>query len=230
MLKFMEFKNSSDRQELFFYGDIVSDSWSKWQNEDTCPQDVMDVLSQIDENKPLDIYINSGGGSVFAGIAIYNMLKRSKSYKTVHIDGLAASIASVIAMCGDKIIIPTNAYLMIHKPWNWIGGNANDMRKMADDLDRIEEGIINTYSEKLAEDCDIEQIRKMVNEETWIVGSEAKNYFNVEVFESNKAVASLSNLNCYNKVPDELLKPPIENQIDDSELENLKAKLELELL
>lgn len=229
MPKFIEFKNSSERQELFFYGDIVSDSWSKWQDEDTCPQDVMDVLNQIDENKPLDIYINSGGGSVFAGIAIFNMLKRSKCFKTVHVDGIAGSIASVIAMCGDKIIMPTNAYLMIHKPWNWTAGNSNDMRKMADDLDRIEEGIINTYSEKLADGCDIEQIRQMVNEETWIVGSEASKYFKVEVFESNKAAASLSDLNCYIKVPEELKLPAVQNQ-DDSELENLKAKLELELL
>lgn len=112
LLQCIKFKNDIDtgKQELYFYGDIVSDEMDKWQDTDTCPQDVQNILKQIDENKPLDIYINSGGGSVFAGLAIYNMLKRNKAQKTVHIDGLAASIASVIAMAGDKIIMPSNAF------------------------------------------------------------------------------------------------------------------------
>ncbi|WP_330594436.1 Clp protease ClpP, partial [Clostridioides difficile] len=65
----------------------------------------------------MNIYINSGGGSVFAGMAIYNMLKRHEGFKTVYVDGIAASIASVIALAGDRVVIPQNAYFMIHKPW-----------------------------------------------------------------------------------------------------------------
>ena len=208
MNKCIQFKNNSDspnapqKQELYFYGDIVSDEWSKWTDTDTCPQDVQGILSQIDQNKPLDIFVNSGGGSVFAGMAIYNMLKRSKCQKTVYIDGLAGSIASVIAMVGDTIVIPSNAFLMIHKPLCPMAGNANDMRKMACDLDKIEEGILNVYAEKLAKDCTTETIKQMVDDETWIVGSEANKYFNVEVIQSNKAVASISKLNNYDKVPD----------------------------
>lgn len=229
--KCIEFKNSTDKQELYFYGDIVSDEWSKWTDTDTCPQDVQDLLSQIDENKPLDMYINSGGGSVFAGISIYNMLKRNKSYKTAYIDGVAGSISSVIPMSADKIVIPNNAFLFIHKPWNYIAGNANDFRKMADDLDRIEQGILNVYQEKLTDGMDIETIKQMMDEETWIVGSEASKYFNVEVVQSNKAVASISNLSKYNKVPEELKeKVNIDTENNSKKLELLKAQLELELL
>jgi ATP-dependent protease ClpP protease subunit len=242
--KCIEFRNGADQQELYFYGDIVSDAWSKWTDADSCPQDVQDILNQIDQKQPLNIYINSGGGSVFAGLAIYNMLKRSKCQKTVYVDGLAASIASVIAMAGDKIVIPSNAFLMIHKPSALVGGNADDMRKMADDLDSIQQGILNVYADKLADGVDIKNIEKMVNDETWIVGSDASQYFNIEIAEANQAVASISNLNNYRNVPEELKPKPTgpenltENTLADQEekaaaeveaLKLLKAKLALEL-
>jgi ATP-dependent protease ClpP protease subunit len=258
--KCIQFKNNADSQQgLYFYGDIVSDEMDKWTSTDTCPQDIQDILNQIDANKPLNIYINSGGGSVFAGLAIYNMLKRSPCNKTVYVDGLAGSIASVIAMAGDKIVMPSNSFLMIHKPSCDIAGNSNDIRKMADDLDRIQEGILNVYAEKLAKDCSMDTIKQMVNNETWIVGSEASKYFNVEVVQSNKAVASVSNLNNYKHVPDAFKEMKNDKNTDTGcmcnqcsladkcskgnmannkqcdnivkeELEKLKAKLELELL
>lgn len=202
--KCIEFKNNTDNQSLYFYGDIVGDELDKWTDLDTCPTDVQNILNQVDKERPLDIYINSGGGSVFGGMAIYNMLKRNPCNKTTYIDGLAGSIASVIAMASDKIVMPSNSFLMIHKPSAVVGGNANDMKKMADDLDKIQQGILNVYAEKLQDGVDISTIEKMVNEETWIVGSEASKYFKVEVVESNKAVASISNLSNYSKVPKEL--------------------------
>jgi ATP-dependent protease ClpP protease subunit len=205
-LKCIEFKNSTDTkpQELYFYGDIVSDSWGKWSDEDTCPQDVQDILTQIDENKPLNIYINSGGGSVFAGLAIHNMLKRCQSQKTVYVDGLAGSIASVIAFCGDKLVMPSNAFLMIHKAWTLAVGNSNDLRKTADDLDRIESGIVNVYADNLVEGVDIETIKQMMEEETWLSGQEAAKYFNIELVEGNKAAASICDLSNYKNIPKEL--------------------------
>jgi ATP-dependent Clp endopeptidase proteolytic subunit ClpP len=211
--KCIEFKNIADTgvQELYFYGDIVSDECMKMTDSDTCPQDIQDVLNQIDATKPLNIYINSCGGSVFAGISIYNMLKRSPCNKTVYIDGLAGSIASVIAMAGDKIVMPSNSFLMIHKPLCAIQGNATDMVQMASDLDKIQVGIMNIYAQKLAKGCDIATIQDLVNAETWIVGSDASKYFDVTVIESNKAVASVSSLLNYSKVPKELKNdvPPV---------------------
>src|SRR5690625_4825000 len=113
--KSLAIKNqTNDKAELYIYGDIISGDW-KWEDSDVTSTEVRDFLKDIEDVTHLDIYINSGGGSVFTGMAIYNMLKRHKAHKRVIVDGLAGSIASVIAMAGDEIIIPSNAYLMIHK-------------------------------------------------------------------------------------------------------------------
>ena len=228
--KYIQIKNKTDdKAEIYFYGDIVGSEWEKWEDTDTCPTDVKKILDEVAGVGNLDIYVNSGGGSVFAGLAIYNMLKRNKAYKTVYVDGLAGSIASVIAMAGDRIIIPSNAFLMIHKPWSGLYGNSNDMRKMADDLDRIEQGILNVYAEKLAENVDMETIKEMVDNETWIVGTEASKYFNVEVVESNKMVACVSEkFKDYKNIPQEILQ--VRETKDNMENEKLKLQLQLELL
>lgn len=231
--KFMEIKNQTDSSaDIYFYGDIVSSEWSKWEDTDTAPEDVRNFLAQVDNVENLNIYINSGGGSVFAGLAIYNMLKRHKGYKTAYIDGLGASIASVIPMAADKIVMPSNAFLMIHKPWNGMYGNANDFRKMADDLDVIETGIINVYAENLKDGVDIEDIKAMVNAETWLNGIEAAKYFNIEVAEENKMVACSSDyFKNYSKVPSEVIRKEEaihspENKVEE-EVNALLLKLEL---
>lgn len=200
---FLNIKNLGEKAELHFYGEIVCDEWEKWSDLDTCPEDVLNYLSKIENSKELDIYINSGGGSVFAGLGIYNILKRHKGRKTVYVDGLAGSIASIIAMVGDEIIVPSNSFLMIHKPLCGVCGNANDMREMADTLDRIEEGLINTYKTKLKDNVNIETIKAMVNAETWLTGEEASKYFNITVTEANKMIAKVDTnlLNSYKNVP-----------------------------
>jgi ATP-dependent protease ClpP protease subunit len=160
------------------------------------------------------------------------MLKRCPAQKTVYVDGLAASIASVIAMAGDKIVMPSNAFLMIHKAWNIAMGNADDMRKMADDLDTIDEGILNVYADNMKDGTDINDIKNMVSNETWLNGKDAANYFNIDVTEGNKAAASISNLSNYKNVPQELVQaaaPPEDpDGKETAEMELLKAKLALE--
>lgn len=182
VLKGLEIKNMTDiSADLYFYGDIVSDWWGAWQNEDQYPDAIKNFLSQA-EGKDLNVYVNSGGGSVFAGMAIYNMIKRhgEKNKVKVYVDGLAGSIASVIAFAGtEPPEIPSNAFLMIHKPWGAISGNADEMRKMADDLDKIQTGIMNVYEEHLAEGVTIDQVEALVNAETWLDGKEAAKYFNI---------------------------------------------------
>ncbi len=192
--------------DLYFYGDIVSDWWGAWTDSDQYPEAIRDFLKEQD-GKKINIYINSGGGSVFAGIAIYNMLRRHKGLKTVYVDGMAASIASVIALAGDRVIIPANAFMMIHKPWAACMGNADDCRKMAADLDAIETGIINVYKEHLAEGADIADIQKMVAEETWLNGEEAAKYFNIEVGAAKEYAAKLTDsTSIYAKIPKEIIK------------------------
>lgn len=85
---------------------------------------------------------------MFDGIAIYNQLKNHSATITVYIDGLAASMASVIAMVGDTVIMPKNAMMMIHKPWGVSWGDANDMREYADLLDKLENVLIPAYVAK----------------------------------------------------------------------------------
>lgn len=228
---FLNIKNLDEKAELHFYGEIVSDEWEKWSDLDTCPEDVLNYLSKIENSKELDIYINSGGGSVFAGLGIYNILKRHKGRKTVYVDGLAGSIASIIAMVGDEIIVPSNSFLMIHKPLCGVCGNANDMREMADTLDRIEEGLINTYKTKLKDNVDIETIKAMVNAETWLTGEEASKYFNITVTEANKMIAKVDTnlLNSYKNVP-ENLKTKDTNIAEDLAIKNKEIEIALALI
>lgn len=222
-----EIKNQTEtKAELLIYGDIVSSEWGKWEDTDIAPTDVRSFLDEV-KGKELDIYINSGGGSVFAGMGIYNMLKRHEGTKNVYVDGLAGSIASVIAMAGDNLYIPSNAFLMIHKAWNLSAGNADDLRKMADTLDTIDSGILNVYKDKLKDGVDIEEIKQMIANETWLTGDEAAKYFNINVIERNEAVASCSDISKFKNAPKELIEDKPKEGI---ELEYLKARLELELL
>lgn len=194
VLKGLEIKNMTDiSADLYFYGDIVSDWWGAWQNEDQYPDAIKNFLSQA-EGKDLNVYVNSGGGSVFAGMAIYNMIKRhgEKNKVKVYVDGLAGSIASVIAFAGtEPPEIPSNAFLMIHKPWGAISGNADEMRKMADDLDKIQTGIMNVYEDHLAEGITIDQVEALVNAETWLDGKEAAKYFNIAQTDAVDYVAAV---------------------------------------
>ena len=187
--KLFTFKNeTATSADLYFYGDIVSDWWGAWQDEDQYPDAVKNFLAEH-QGKDLNIHINSGGGSVFAGIAIYNMLKRHSGKKTVFVDALAGSIASVIAFAGDRVVIPSNSFLMIHKPWASCVGNSDDLRKMADDLEAVETGILNIYEEHLKEGVSIDTIKEMLAAETWLNGQQAAEYFNVEIGEE-KAIAA----------------------------------------
>lgn len=232
----LEIKNQTDSSaDLYFYGDIVSSTWdSCWEDEAICPQDVTDFLKEVENTNELNIYINSGGGSVFAGIAIYNLLKRYPGNKTVHIDGLAASIASVIAMAGDKIIIPSNAQLMIHKPLCGCCGNADDFLKTIDMLNNAQKSITAIYMENVKEGITEDEITELINNETWLVGDEVSKFFNVEVEKQAELVACSSDFfNSYKNTPDKLLEHPFgAEQIVDKvlkELENRNTEKEQEL-
>ncbi|WP_131042357.1 head maturation protease, ClpP-related [Clostridioides difficile] len=227
--EFLKVKNSTETSaDLYFYGDIVCDEWDAWTEEDQYPLAIKDFLMN-EQGKNLKIYINSGGGSVFAGMAIYNMLKRHDGYKTVYIDGVAASIASVIALAGDKVVIPSNAYFMIHKPWQFLYGGYNscDLFKISQDLDRIEDGIINVYKENLREGIDLEEIKEMLKNETWLTGKEVSNYFEFEIDEKKEVSACTSDyFNRYNKMPQVLKhKEKKKNKINNKKRVQLKLDL-----
>lgn len=213
-------KKNETEADLYFYGDIVSSWWGAWDDTDQYPEAVKNFLDEV-QGKKLNIHINSGGGSVFAGISIYNMIKNFKGEKVVYIDGMAASIASVIALAGDRIIMRTGSSLMIHKPLIciWGGYNADDMRKMADDLDQIQKCIMQVYKENAKSSSDMAKIEEMVNKETWLTSEEAEQYFNIEI-ENIQAVACSSDY-----IEKFLAKPNPQNNNKNM----LKEKLQVEL-
>jgi ATP-dependent protease ClpP protease subunit len=115
--------------------------------------------------------IHSPGGDVFEGMAIYNMIKGHPAHKVCHIDGLAASMASVIAMAFDEVIMPENAMMMVHKPWGGTLGDAEDMRKYADLLDKVESNLVGAYQQKTG--LPEAELHTLLAAETWLTGREA---------------------------------------------------------
>lgn len=201
-------QNNVDSTDIYVVGDIVDDSWKGWswgEDLDTYPSDIRSMLDEAN-NKPVNVYINSGGGDLFAGIAISNMLKRHNASTKAIVDGLAGSAASVIAFGCDSIEMPENAYLMIHKPSSWCSGNADDFKKMAETLDTLQVGIVNTYMDKVVDGVDSDKINSMVDEETWLTGKDAKEYFKINTVEKNAVIDNKVGsciLNCA-KMPKEL--------------------------
>ncbi|WP_125077014.1 ClpP-like prohead protease/major capsid protein fusion protein [Pseudoxanthomonas sp. SGT-18] len=134
-----------DAYELLIYGDI-GDSW--W-GESVTAQSVAQQLNQLDASvATINVRINSYGGSVADGLAIYNALKRHKATKAVTVDGVAMSSASLIAMAGDTVTMPPTSILMIHAPWGGCYGNAKEMRQYADVLDTFSESMADAYMRK----------------------------------------------------------------------------------
>lgn len=204
----MKFNELTDETaELRFYGDICSASWqSSFFEDDQSPQDVSDFLSDIGRSKKLSVYVNSGGGDVNGGIAIYNILKRYEGEKTAYIDGIAASIASIIPFACDRIVYTSSSQMMIHKPWAAFEGNADDMRKCAEALDSCQKAIMAIYVEHAADGVTEEQIEQMINNETWLTGAEVAQFFDVEVEETVAAVACAKShyFNKYRNLPENL--------------------------
>lgn len=215
--KFWEFKNmvGNDSVDLYIYNEI-----SSWEDEDvTSAQSFKEELDNIGEVSTINLYINSPGGSVADGLAIASMLKRNKAKVIAQVDGLACSIASVIACSADKVVMARNCMMMIHNALS--GGffydNAKGFRKLADDLDKISESLRATYIEKSNGKLSEEELIKLMDEETWLTAKECLDIgLCDEIIESNKMVASISNkyASFFNKVPSEV---QISNDVQETE-------------
>jgi ATP-dependent Clp protease protease subunit len=183
MSKCWKFRNEAGRCALTIYGYIEAVPF--WGDEIT-PQTFKEELEAC--SGPLDVFINSGGGDAFAGHAIYNILKRYEGETTVYIDGLAASIASVIAMAGDRIIMPANALMMIHDAWGGTTGNAGVHRKLADSLDTLDATIAQVYADRSGGET--QTFADWMDAETWFTAAEALEAGLVDEVEENKRVAA----------------------------------------
>jgi ATP-dependent Clp endopeptidase proteolytic subunit ClpP len=142
--------------------------------------------------KTLLISINSDGGDVSTGMAIANMLQRFPVKKIVRIDGLAASMASVIAMVGDEIVMPSNSMLMIHNPWGSVGGSAEQIKSFGTALEMMKKNIVTAYAKRTG--IDPAHIQEMMDAETWLSAEEAVRLGFADRLEGRLAMAAMANL------------------------------------
>jgi ATP-dependent protease ClpP protease subunit/phage major head subunit gpT-like protein len=161
---------------------------------------VVDELKKLGKISDLNIYLNSDGGDVFMGFAIKNILSRVDAKKTVVIDGIAASIASVIAMAGDEIHMPEDAWMMIHDPSGLTIGTAEDHAKMAETLRGIKESIVGIYSSRTG--IDSGEIEEMMASETWMNGKTAVAKGFATTLLERPAIAASADLSKFSNVPD----------------------------
>ncbi len=190
-----EVKNQADTVDFYLY-DIVD-----WLGAD--PQQFMQDLKEVSANQTIKVRINSPGGSVFDGTALYNGLKQHEAKVETYVDGVAASISSVIAMAGDEIYIAENAYMMIHEPFSMVIGNADEMRKEADLLDKVSDTIVSTYAKR--SDKNKDEIKQALQEETWLVGQEAIDFGLADYIAEEQTAENRFDLSVFNNVPESLL-------------------------
>ena len=182
MKRMWEIKQSADpgTMDLYIYGDVMGDSREWWTGKviesETSADHFREELAKHPNVSQINIYINSYGGSVFEGTAIYTQLKRHGAHKTVYIDGFACSIASVIAMAGDEIVMPRNTLMMIHNMWLCVCGNAAELRKAAGDLDTINTAGRGAYLERAGDKLDEKTLTEMMDAETWLTAEQCIAY------------------------------------------------------
>ena len=227
-------KNKADIAEIYLSGDIVDDAdgtWlsHNWNDGDTTgyefPQKLRAQLDTIGADTPIELHINSCGGSVFAGVAMANFIKNHKGRTTCIVDGIAASIASQIFFSADVCKIPANCYIMIHKPFTEIIGNATDLRKAADILDTIQQGLETTYIPKMRRNFCLNDLRAMMDAETWMTGEEAADVFNVQVLNPVKTLNAVGNINKLKAIGVTI--PPSLNFLKEPDQRELKIKIAL---
>ena len=157
--------------QLYVYGYVEPDYW--WDDESTTSAEYFRrALAEYPNATEIEIYINSLGGDVVEGTAIYNQLRRHPAHKTVYVDGFAGSIASVIAMAGDEVVMPANTLMMIHNMTWGVYGNPAQLRKAADDLEVINDTGREAYLLKAGDKLSREKLTELMDAETWLPARE----------------------------------------------------------
>lgn len=155
------------KAEILLYGDVGG----FWDGGITAER-FASSLGALGAVAEINLRINSSGGDIFEGFAIYNLLNRHSAKIVVDIDGVAASIASVIAMAGDEIRMAENAMLMIHDPWTVVAGSAVELRSQADVLDKLKASVVGVYAART--DKGAEELSALMSAETWYTAAEAE--------------------------------------------------------
>lgn len=202
--------------EILIYEEIGEDYWS--HDGGVTAKTIRQKMDDAGNFSKIVIRINSPGGNAFEGIAIHNVVRAQKKPVEVYVDGIAASSASIIAMCGDTITMGHNAMMMVHNAWSLCAGEAAEMRKMADTLDRVSGSIAQTYVDRTGKSLD--EIKAMMDAETWLSADECvEQGFATAIAESDPVGAQalakgFRALARFKKTPDNLKATEVHN--DDS--------------
>jgi ATP-dependent Clp protease, protease subunit len=187
--------------EVYLYGVIGQTFFS----DGVSAKQFADDLKALGAVSALDVRINSEGGDVFEGRTIYSLLNEHPAKITVYVDGLAASIASLIAMAGDEILMGDGTFMMIHNAWGGCCGEAADMRRMADLLDSVSQTLIDTYASRTKNKA--ADIKQMMDDETWMTAADAvKQGFATKVTDPTRVAASLRRPEAFRHLPAALRK------------------------
>lgn len=189
--------------EVLIY-DEIGRNW--WTGEGVAAKQFIEDLNEI-EAETLNVRINSPGGDIFEGLAIYNALARRDGSVVVHVDGLAASAASIIAMAGSEIRMAENAFMMVHNGWGIVIGNKADMREMADTLEKIDGSLAGTYARRTGQP--LAKITDWLDAETWFDAEEAAEFgfadTVVEGREGGEEAQAAFNLDRFQNPPEKLV-------------------------
>ncbi|PED20018.1 head maturation protease, ClpP-related [Bacillus toyonensis] len=207
--KFFKMKASANGNtaDVFIYGEITKYAWEEYGEVSSITfKNELDELGNGIET--INLYINSPGGSVFETMAIIAMLQRHPAKVISYIDGIGASCASVLPMISDKIIMYANSMLMVHNAWTYASGNADQLRKAADDIERINKSMVQHYLTRAGDKLDEGILKQLLDAETWLSADEAMEYgLCDEIISANNAAACLDEkwMHEYKNVPQQLV-------------------------
>jgi ATP-dependent protease ClpP protease subunit len=169
MRQWFQMKAEEKSAEIVIY-DEIGKSW--WGEDTVSAKQFLDDLAGLGDVDTISLRINSPGGDVFDGVAIHNALKNHKADVTAHVDGIAASAASFIAMAADKIVMPSNTFMLVHGASGFAMGGADDVRALADDLDRIDKSLTATYASRAK--TTVAKVKALMKEDRLMDADEAK--------------------------------------------------------
>lgn len=224
--------------DIYIYDNVENDyfDWYQWKmvESETSAKYIRNILDKNSSATQINVYINSNGGDVKEGLAIYNQLKRHPANVTTYIDGFACSIASVIAMAGDKVVMGDNALMMIHHAMMCTCGNAEELRKAANDVEVIDSASCSSYLTKAGDKLNEETLKQLLDAQTWLNAKQCLEYGlideiaglennNIQVaqqrfeqciqFKIQQAKSNMTQFNNYKNIEKPSIAPPITEQV-----------------
>ena len=192
-------KAAGGTAEILIYEDIGSG----WLGGISAKQ-FAEELKALGKISTINVRLNSEGGNVFDGVAIFNTLRRHQARVVVDIDGMALSIASLVAMAGDEIRMADNALMMVHDPWIVMAGTADELRKQAELMDQVKENLVGTYADRTK--LKPEKVSALLSEETWMDSKQARELGFVDAVTEERRIAAKFDPDKFKHVPEFAMK------------------------